>query len=88
MNLIVDIGDEPFAEKAWVGQQLRAGGVTIAVHEQDRRCQMITLDPETGESTPAVLKKLGEMNDVCAGVYCSVLVPGEVRVGDSLSLVT
>lgn len=86
MNFVVDLGDEPFAEKAWVGRQVRLGGAVIAVHEQDRRCQMITLDPETGASTPAVLKAAGEMNEVYAGVYGSVLVPGDVRVGDEIAI--
>lgn len=86
MNFVVDLGDEPFAEKAWVGQQVRLGDVVIAIHEQDRRCQMITLDPETGESTPAVLKAAAELNEVYAGVYGSVLVPGEVRVGEQVAI--
>ncbi len=87
MNFVVELGDEPFAENAWVGKQVTLGGVTLAVHERDRRCNMITLDPETGASTPAVLKRAGELNDVCAGVYCSVLAPGEVRTGDNVTLV-
>lgn len=86
MNFIVDIGDEPFAENAWAGKAVTIGGATIAVHEPDRRCNMITLDPETGSSTPAVLKKAGELNNACAGMYCSVLVEGTVSVGDSLAL--
>jgi len=86
MNFVVDIGDEPFAENAWAGKRVTLGGVTLAVHERDRRCNMITLDPETGESTPAVLKKAGELNDACAGMYCSVLVEGSVSVGDRIAL--
>ncbi len=86
MNFVVDIGDEPFAENAWAGKQVTIGGATIAVHEPDRRCNMITLHPDTGASTPAVLKKAGELNNACAGMYCSVLVEGRVAVGDSLSL--
>jgi len=86
MNFVVDIGDEPFAENAWAGKAVTVGGATIAVHEPDRRCQMITLDPETGESTPAVLKKAGELNNVCAGMYCSVLVEGRVSLGDRVSV--
>jgi len=85
MNFVVELGDEPFAEKAWVGKQVTIGGVTIAVHEQDRRCNMITLDPQSGESTPAVLKQCGELNEAHAGVYCSVLVPGAVALGDAVS---
>lgn len=87
MTFVADLGSEPFAEKAWVGREIAIGDVRIAVHEQDRRCQMITLDPETGASEPAVLKKCGELNDAYAGVYASVLMRGEARVGDTISLV-
>lgn len=65
---------------------MRLGDAVIAVHEQDRRCQMITLDPETGAAAPAVLKAAGELNEVYAGVYGSVLVPGVVRVGDGVTI--
>jgi MOSC domain-containing protein YiiM len=47
---------------------------------------MITLHPDTGDSTPAVLKRAGELNNACAGMYCSVLVEGRVALGDKLSL--
>lgn len=86
MNFIVEMGDEPFAENAWAGKAVTIGGATIAVHEPDRRCNMITLHPETGASTPAVLKKAGELNNACAGMYCSVLVEGRVAVGDSVTV--
>ncbi len=85
MNFVVDIGDTPFAENAWAGKAVTIGGATIAVHQPDRRCNMITLHPETGEATPAVLTKAEELNRRCAGMYCSVLVEGRVKVGDSLS---
>ncbi|MGE3075521.1 MAG: MOSC domain-containing protein [Dehalococcoidia bacterium] len=87
MNFVIEMGDEPFAENAWAGKQVTFGGVTLAVHERDRRCNMITLDPDTGTSTPAVLKKAGELNEACAGMYCSVLVEGRASVGDTVSLV-
>jgi uncharacterized protein YcbX len=86
MNFVVDIGDQPFAESAWAGKSVTIGGATIAVHEPDRRCNMITLDPETGQSTPAVLKKAGELNNAFAGMYCSVLVEGRVAVADAVSV--
>ena len=86
MNFVVDIGDEPFAENAWAGKSVRIGGATIAVHEPDRRCNMITLHPDTGASTPAVLKKAGELNNANAGMYCSVLVEGPVAMGDAVTV--
>ncbi|MEO8541229.1 MAG: MOSC domain-containing protein [bacterium] len=86
MNFVVEMGDEPFAENAWAGKTVTIGGATIAVHEPDRRCNMITLHPDTGESAPSVLKKAGELNNACAGMYCSVLVEGTIALGDSVSL--
>ncbi len=86
MNFVVDIGDEPFAENAWAGKAVTIGGATIAVHEPDRRCNMITLHPETGESTPAVLKKAGELNNANAGMYCSVLIEGRIEVGAAVTV--
>lgn len=86
MNLVVDLGDEPFAEMAWVGRTVTAGEATFVVTEPDARCQSLNLDPETGASTPAVLKAAGELNKVCAGVYASVARGGRVAVGDACML--
>lgn len=85
MNFVVDVGEEPFTENAWAGKALSLSGASIAIHQPDRRCNMITLHPETGESTPAVLKQAGELNSACAGMYGSVLVEGRVTVGDTLA---
>jgi uncharacterized protein YcbX len=63
---------------------LAIGDVRIAVTEQDRRCVMTTLDPETGDAAPAVLKKTAEMNDTYAGVYASVVATGTIRLGDAV----
>ncbi|MGE5597633.1 MAG: MOSC domain-containing protein [Hyphomicrobiales bacterium] len=84
MNLVVEADVPPFGEAQLVGQVLSIGDVRLAVTEQDRRCQMITLDPERGESVPAVLKAAGTLNDACAGLYLSVLAPGKVRLGDEV----
>ena len=43
---------------------------------------IITLDPETGEKTPAVLKTVAQAHEGMAGVYGAVLVEGMVRKGD------
>ena len=86
MTLVLDDDIEPFGEKVWVGRTLAIGDLQLVVTEQDRRCVMTTLDPETGASTPAVLKKAGEMNDAYVGVYASVAVAGNVAVGDEVAL--
>lgn len=86
MNLVVDAEVEPFGEKEWLGRTLAVGDARLVVTEQDKRCVMTTLDPETGSSTPSVLKKTGEMNDAFAGVYASVAAMGAVRLGDEVLL--
>ena len=52
----------------------------------DQRCKMITLDPETGESNPEILRKVAQAHEGMAGVYAAVLVEGTVLRGDSVEL--
>jgi len=47
---------------------------------------MITLDPETAEKTPALLKNVAQMHKGTAGVYATVLGEGTVRKGDPVEL--
>jgi MOSC domain-containing protein len=86
MNFVVEGEDPPFSEKAWVGKVLRLGSVQLAITELDRRCMMITLDPDSGAKSPGVLRVAAELNGACAGVYASVLAAGEAAVGDALCL--
>ena len=87
-NLLVDPANgEAFDELKWVGKTVRIGNkARIAVTEVDERCVMITLDPATGKSTPDILKCVVQQHNRCAGVYATVLTPGEVRAGDAISL--
>ena len=87
-NLLVDLASgEAFDELKWVGKTLRIGDkARIAVTEVDERCVMVTLDPATGESTPSILKCVVQQHNKCAGVYATVLTPGEIRAGDTITL--
>ena len=87
-NLLVDLKDAgPFDELQWVGKTLRIGSAArIAVTEVDQRCVMITLDPATGESSPEILKCVVQKHGKSAGIYATVLTPGEVRAGDPIFL--
>jgi len=89
-NLLVDLeSDEAFDELNWVGRILRVGkGARIAITEVDERCMMITLDPATGEPSPSVLRCVVHQHEKRAGVYATVLTPGEVCVGDIVVLET
>ena len=87
-NVYLDLtSSEGFAEDEFVGRSLRIGSkVVISVLERDRRCMMITLDPDTGEKTPALLKKVAQAHSGMAGVYGAVLAEGTLRKGDPVEL--
>jgi uncharacterized protein YcbX len=87
-NVYVDLTSaKGFAENELVGQSVRIGPkAVITILERDSRCMMITLDPDTGEQTPAILKKVAQAHDGMAGVYGAVLVEGMLRKGDSVEL--
>jgi len=76
-----------FAEDEFVGRRLRIGSsATIMVLERDPRCKMISLDPDTGEHNPEILRKVAKAYANFAGVYCAVLVEGILKKGDSIEL--
>ena len=87
-NVYVDLTSaQGFAENEFVGKSLRIGPkVVVTVLERDARCVMITLDPDTGEKTPAILKKVAQAHDGMAGVYGAVIVEGMLHKGDSVEL--
>jgi uncharacterized protein len=87
-NVYLDLtSSDGFAEDEFVGRSLRIGSkVIVAVLQRDARCMMITLDPDTAEKTPAVLKAIAQAHDGMAGVYGAVLVEGMIRTGDPVEL--
>jgi uncharacterized protein YcbX len=87
-NIYLDLkSDSGFAEDEIVGRTLRIGSkAMIIVLERDPRCKMISLDPDTGEHNPDVLRKVAQSHGACAGVYCAVLVEGVIAKGDSIEL--
>jgi uncharacterized protein len=87
-NIYLDLTSQNgFGEDELVGRQVRIGPkVVVQVLERDPRCAMITLDPDTSDRTPAVLKKIAQAHEGTAGVYGAVIVEGMVRKGDAVEL--
>lgn len=87
-NVYVDLTSaQGFAENKFVGRSLRIGPkVVVAILERDARCMMITLDPDTGEKSPVILKKVAQAHDGMAGVYGAVMVEGMLHKGDSVEV--
>jgi uncharacterized protein len=87
-NIYVDLTtSDGFAEDGFVGRSLRIGSkAVVAILQRDARCMMITLDPDTGEKEPAILKKVAQAHDGMAGVYGAVLVEGMLHKGDPVEV--
>jgi hypothetical protein len=87
-NIYLDLtSSDGFAENEFVGRSVRIGStVVISVVERDTRCMMITLDPDTAEKTPAILKQVAQAHESKAGLYAAVLVEGTIRKGDAVDL--
>ena len=77
-----------YYENTLIGQRLKIGArCEIIFLERDPRCKMITLDPDTGDGTPKILKHVTLAHEGYTGVYGAVLVEGVIKEGDEISLV-
>ena len=73
-----------FASRA---SRLRVGNkVVIAVTDRDPRCKMFTLDPDTAQPNPEVMRGLARDHEGKAGVYAAVVVEGMIRPNDKITL--
>ena len=76
-----------FYENELVDRRLKIGGrLEITILALDPRCKMITIDPDTAETTPRLLKHVARKHDGYAGVYAAVLIEGTVKPGDEIVL--
>jgi uncharacterized protein len=83
-NFYVDWADDrPYRENELLGSTLQVGErLRITILERDPRCKMITIDPDTSETEPRVLRHVTKAHGGMAGVYAAVLLEGVVRKGD------
>jgi uncharacterized protein YcbX len=88
-NIYLDLTNgDGFGEDQFVGHSLRLGPTAvISIRKRDGRCTMITLDPDTAEKTPALLKTVAQAHDGMAGIYGEVVIEGTVRQGDAVELI-
>ncbi len=76
-----------FYENELVNRRVKIGErLEIMVHELDPRCKSITIDPDTAETQPQILKYIARKHNGFAGVYAAVLTEGTVRAGDEICL--
>ena len=80
---------EPHVEDGWIGSRVRVGGAVVLVRDNVGRCSVTTRDPDTGVRDLDTLGVIGAYRaDVPTGeplpfgVWCEVVEPGAVAVGD------
>ena len=72
-------------EQGWIGGRARIGDLLLAIDRPCERCVITTIDPDTIEVELEVLTRTRDELDGVMGVYCSVLEPGFVSVGDRVA---
>ncbi len=82
-NLYVD-GLEAEEEAGWLGRRIKAGEAELEVIARCVRCAVVTRDPDTTVASPELLELLVRRHEKCLGVYCQVIRPGRVQLGDAV----
>ena len=85
-NIVIG-GVEGLAERRWEGAELHIGDAVIWLDSLRARCPMTTVDPDTLERDPEVLKDIGRRFRGRIALNADVIRPGTVSVGDAVELV-
>lgn len=72
-------------EHALPGRILTAGTVTLRVRKPIERCAVPTYDLHGGPSDPRILRFIAQRRENVMGIYCDVVEPGAIRIGDAIS---
>ena len=85
-NILI-AGVQGMAERDWEGAELHIGEAVIGLDSLRGRCPMTTVDPDTLERDPDVLKEIGRRFGGRLALNAVVLRSGPIRVGDTVRLV-
>jgi uncharacterized protein YcbX len=82
-NIVIG-GVDGLAERDWEGSELHIGDVIIRLDALRGRCHMTTIDPDTLEVNPAVLRDIVRRFDNKLALDAEVVRGGTIRVGDEV----
>jgi uncharacterized protein len=81
-------GTDAWAEHGWGGQEVSIGDTILRVIAPVPRCVVTTRNPDSGATDARTLHALARLRgkkDVTFGVWCEVLRPGRIHVGDAVT---
>jgi uncharacterized protein YcbX len=84
-NIVVG-GVEGLQEFDWPGATLRIGDATIHLDSRRGRCPMTTVDPDTLERDPEVLRDIGRRFGGRLALNAAILRGGTISVADAVTL--
>jgi len=82
-NILVS-GVNGMAETEWPGSTLHAGNVVISLNSRRTRCPMTTVDPDTLEKDPEVLRDIGRRFNGRLALNASIVHGGLLSEGDEI----
>ena len=85
-NIVVG-GVEGLAEREWPGAELHIGETIVRLDSLRSRCHMTTIDPDTLQVSPDVLRDIVRRFGNKLAVNAEVMREGTIRVGDPVALV-
>lgn len=87
-NLMVSLKEKsPFIEENWIGRRIKIGNeVELELVGHCNRCMIITVNPENAGRDSSLHKTLIKENNNHFGVYASVILTGDIHIGDEIFL--
>ena len=81
-NLLLEVDGDGWVEDAWVERPLQVGAATLVPVQGCVRCTMVTRAQPGLEHDVEIFRTLARQHGGLFGVWCDVVTPGRVRVGD------
>ncbi|HEX5108232.1 MAG TPA: MOSC N-terminal beta barrel domain-containing protein [Vicinamibacterales bacterium] len=85
-NIVIG-GVEGLLERSWPGAELHIGTAVLRLDSLRSRCHMTTIDPDTLQVNPDVLRDIVRRFDNRLALNADIVSGGRIRVGDPVRLV-
>ena len=85
-NILIG-GVDGLAERDWPGAELHIGSLIVRLDSVRARCPMTTVDPDTLERDPEVLRDIGRRFRGRLALNSDVARPGTIAIGDPVTRV-